>query len=94
VLKTRELMSLTGLAKKLRMPSSSWMVSRSLDHIVRLIEPKATRRGRCSAGGWLDPLSSLQLSQRNQADTSLDLILMCISWYVKLDLTLKPSTPT
>jgi hypothetical protein len=25
-----------------------------------LIEPKATRRGRCSAGGWLDPLSSLQ----------------------------------
>jgi hypothetical protein len=62
-----------------------------------LIEPKATRRGRCSAGGWLDPLSSLQLSQRNQADISLGLILMCISWYVSwyvnLDLTLKPSAP-
>jgi hypothetical protein len=35
VLETRELMSLTGLAKKLRMPSSSWMVSRSVDHIDR-----------------------------------------------------------
>jgi hypothetical protein len=35
VLEIRELISLTGLAKSLRMPSSSWMLSRSLDHIVR-----------------------------------------------------------